>query len=99
MGRRGDCAYCKETRWLISRGLCVSCFRDPSILILFPKQRTANTHYRSPVPSNAGDKLAPEPTHHLPGTPEKMAVISERIAQGFRSDHPDDAKRPPEEYT
>lgn len=37
--------------------------------------------------------LPPEPTHHLPGTPEKAAVMAARLAAGYHLHHPRDAMR------
>ncbi len=43
---------------------------------------------------NLGRKLPPEPTHHLPGTEEKIAVMAQRVEDGYHPSHPDDAQAP-----
>ena len=41
-----------------------------------------------------------EPTGFLPGTPEKTAIVEDRVANGFLPWHPDDARgRPPNNST
>lgn len=42
--------------------------------------------------SNYEPPLPKEPTHHMPGTPEKEQILSERLARGEQLHHPRDPK-------
>lgn len=50
-------------------------------------------YYGSGREENPHDKpLPPEPTDYLPGTPEKMDVMSWRVTNNYHIHHPLDAK-------
>ena len=49
---------------------------------------------RASLPAHYADRqLAPEPTYSLPGTPDKIEDMRDRIEAGFAPRHPDDVRR------
>jgi len=65
------------------RRLCHSCYANPWILLLYKPAQV-------PVDLSGLN----EPTRALPGTPEKMEVLTKRAARREALFHPDDAHWP-----
>lgn len=94
MGHRAECRHCKKYCFTFARSLCIYCYRKPGIRERYPSRRNGSATYRSPMAGrNPSGDLAPEPTLHLPGTPEKAKVIEDRISKGLAAHHPKDAQR------
>jgi hypothetical protein len=74
------CLHCRKLRLIHCRGLCWRCYHIPRVARLYDP---ANQCRR-------GSRLPDEPTSALPGTPEKVAVLEERMRQGVALWHPRD---------
>jgi hypothetical protein len=83
------CRHCEAHNAHRPRGLCVVCYNDLGIRRLYPPtSRFANRG----IGDFSGDvQLPPAPTHALPGTPEKIAVLQQRARLGQQLWHPQDA--------
>jgi hypothetical protein len=72
--------------------LCWSCYYRPGIRDKYPStskfaRRGLGFHVNNaPIPAR--------PTSALPGTPEKVAILEERVRLKQALWHPDDARRP-----
>lgn len=86
---REKCASCQIRVAVRPRGLCQRCHRDPVTRNAFPKVESKHARRGS---AQTNDRLPdpPEPTHHRPGSPEKIAVMAERLAAGYHPHHPGD---------
>lgn len=81
------CRHCDRNRVTRSRGLCWSCFYHPGVRERYPpdpKRRCGLGMGRKRLPC--------EPTHALPGSPEKIRVLMERAARGQELFHEHDAE-------
>ncbi len=70
------------------RGLCWSCYYRPGVLERYPS--TSKFAHRGLGNRNANSLPLGAPTMALPGTPEKMAVLSARLFAGLALWHPQD---------
>jgi hypothetical protein len=83
------CRNCQNVKSNRPRGLCWSCYYTPGVRAQFPS--TSKFARRGVGNFNSRTKLPPCPTHALPGTPEKVAVLQERALLGVSLWHPLDA--------
>jgi hypothetical protein len=83
------CRHCNQVRANRPRGLCWSCYSKPGVRELYPS--TSKYARRGVGNSNGKIHLPAEPTSALPGTPEKVAVLEERVRLGVSLWHPLDA--------
>lgn len=98
------CAECNrpieaaKAWWVMRRGLCRPCYRDPEIRGRYPcggtlsVAGTGNSHERD---RTGGVRLDPSPTDAEPGSPRKQEVMKARESRGYSLFHPDDARLPP----
>jgi hypothetical protein len=78
---RSTCRHCRERSVSRARGLCHACYSMPNVRDLYPARVTTFSR-RGP---GAGYRNAPppdRPTNALPGSPEKIAVLEERVEAG-----------------
>lgn len=82
------CLHCNLRKINRPRNLCWPCYYSP-IRNLYPAKG------RKPNRGNGQSEgfATPEPTMALPGTPEKIEVLAQRIARGERLFHAQDARR------
>lgn len=92
------CKHCRKYFKNRPRGLCFSCYENMTIRLLYPvdhrympQHPLAKEYYGF---SNDQRKLPPHPTTALPGTPDKIAVMTERLLQGYQLHHPLDPRLP-----
>jgi hypothetical protein len=84
------CRNCGVRRALHGhRGLCQPCHTNKAIRELHPKN---GTRAGLEDDRNTTPPLPGAPTAALPGTPEKVAVLAERVAHWLNPWHPKDAK-------
>lgn len=81
------CRHCGRTLGVVGRGLCQRCHRTPGVRDQYASASKFGQRVETPVA-----KTLPAPTLALPGAPEKMAVMRDRIAAGELVHHPDDAR-------
>ena len=85
---KARCRHCGRDKVNRPLGLCWTCYYRPGVREQYPTlSRFANR--------GIGDEYKPvvrppRRTDALPGTPEKLAVIAERVRMGWTVDHPDD---------
>jgi hypothetical protein len=86
------CCHCKVKRAYRPRGLCGRCYLTPAIRTLYslPEEVLNKDVYRKGRDSHCNRKM-PERTDAMPGTPEKVRVMMERLRNGEELFHPDDA--------
>lgn len=97
------CRHCVARVANKNRGLCYRCYYTPAVRALY----TLSTHKsgrRGPAQTNPAALPLPEPTLALPGTPEKIAVLRDRVQARQALFHPADARdwsnyRPPGELS
>jgi hypothetical protein len=83
------CRHCRQAKANRPRGLCWGCYYAPGIRELYPStSKFAQCGYGV---CRACSHLPPFPTAALPGTPEKIAVLTQRASQGLELWHPKDA--------
>jgi hypothetical protein len=89
----GPCRNCNKVCCLRPRFLCWKCASSADIRNKFPSEYMESIDgskiKRWPGPMD----IPPEPTKFLPGTPEKIAVLTWRVENGYLLWHPDDAVR------
>jgi hypothetical protein len=84
------CRHCEDYKATKPRGLCLQCYSNYSIRLLYPSS--------AGVVVNRGWHIdvipieLPEPTKAMPGTREKLAVLCQRFEDQKLLWHPDDAK-------
>lgn len=71
--------------------MCWACHQNPKIRESYEFAESIYTR-RGVGNGNEDRPLAPAPTTHLPGTPEKEAVLAAMAEAGFALWHPRDAK-------
>ena len=86
---RKICQHCKVAMVNRPRGLCWSCYYKPGVRELYPS--TSKYARRGEGNQVAEPPLPDAPTQALPGTPEKIAVLAERVRRKQALWHPDDA--------
>ena len=83
------CRHCHQAPISRPRKLCWSCYYSPGVRELYPstskfgRRGVGNFYGRAPLP--------PFPTLALPGTPEKIALLTQRAQQRQQLFHPSDA--------
>jgi hypothetical protein len=83
------CRHCGRGRVSRPRGLCWTCYYTPGVRELYP---VTSKYGRRGVGNGYGkSKPATHPTNALPGSLEKVLVLSERAALGQDLWHVDDA--------
>ena len=88
------CIHCRRYKKTRPRGLCRKCHEDKSIRKLYP---TTSPHGRRMKLYPPGPRpLARKATLARPGSPEKIAVLRERVGRGQSLHHPNDAPMDPE---
>ena len=85
------CQHCHRRAVSRPRGLCWTCFGTAGVRDLYPVS-AAPSNVRGVGNGGSRRPLPAEPTHHPPGTDEKMAVLERRAAAGEQLFHPDDAR-------
>jgi len=84
------CRNCRHRKAHKARGLCWCCYHEPGVRDRFTSgHRSA---YRGRGLGNGGFELPPGPTSAPPGSPEKVAVLEERVLQRVQLWHPGDAR-------
>lgn len=85
---RPPCRHClRKPASFRKRGLCWSCYFTPGIRQLHPSwSKYASRHV------GEGAAGLPEPTHALPGSPEKVEVLCARVEAGLALWHPADER-------
>lgn len=83
------CRHCSESPISRPRRLCWSCYYKPGVRERYPpvskygRRGEGNFYRNAPLPAF--------PTDAHPGTPEKIAVLAERVRLKQSLWHPDDA--------
>lgn len=92
----GVCAHCKRNRLIHRRSLCTTCYYKPDIRVQYSRIeegfRSDGRRYSVGTRDTPTPRVLPEPTDALPGTPEKIAVLLERLSRGQILWHPLDAR-------
>jgi len=83
------CRHCRRKRVTRPRGLCWDCYYLPGVRELYPA--TSKYGQRGPGISRRHAVPPPFPTNALPGSPEKIQVLTQRLEHGFDLWHPNDA--------
>ena len=84
------CRHCEKSKVNRPRGLCWSCFYKPEVREQYPstskyaRRGLGNFYGSAPVPEVA--------TVALPGSAEKIAILSERARLKFALWHPHDTR-------
>ena len=79
------CRHCDRNRASRPRGLCWSCFYSPGVRERYPPCHRRGT-------GSSRKRLPCEPTDAIPGSPEKIRVLMDRVARGQELFHDDDAE-------
>lgn len=83
------CRHCQQFSASRPRRLCWTCYYTPGVRDLYPstskhaRRGEGNFYRNAPLPTF--------PTAALPGSPEKIAVLEERVRLKQSLWHPDDA--------
>ncbi|MCS6852739.1 MAG: hypothetical protein NZ700_16400, partial [Gemmataceae bacterium] len=83
------CRHCGKGRATRPRGLCWTCYYKPAIREKYPS--TSRFARRGLGTGNGPVGRPPMPTRALPGTPEKIEVLTERARRRQELWHKDDA--------
>lgn len=90
------CRHCGMKNAVRPRRLCHGCYDYIPVRDLYPSDYRYLAKHPSSVNAkgfcNDGRKPPPHPTTALPGTPEKIAVMTERLLQGYHLHHPLDPR-------
>jgi hypothetical protein len=76
MGGKRICRHCCKNKVNRPRGLCWGCFYAPGVRDLYPSTSKRGQHSHD---NYGGHAPPPTATNSLPGSPAKMAVLSERL--------------------
>lgn len=83
------CRHCGRVPCNRPRGLCWSCYYSPGVRDLHP---STSKFARRGLGNFAGlAEEQPQPTGALPGSPEKVAILEERVLHRQSLWHPADA--------
>jgi hypothetical protein len=88
------CRHCGKVPSSRPRGLCWSCYYTPGVREQHPS--TSKFAHRGLGNFNGQPGQLPSPTRALPGSPEKVAVLEQRVLQKQSLWHPNDAPMDPE---
>ena len=91
------CKHCRKTKVNRPRGLCWTCYYTPGIKDQYPS--TSKYARRGEGNISGAGSPAPTPTMAAPGTPEKMAILEERVRLKQALWHPADARYPGDPLT
>jgi hypothetical protein len=83
------CRHCHESLVTRPRGLCWKCYYTPGVRDIYPS--TSKFGRRGTGNFSSWAPLPPFPTQALPGTPEKIALLAERVRLQQSLWHPEDA--------
>ena len=83
------CRHCGAGKVTRPRGLCWACYYMPGVREMYPS--TSVHAYRGFDDFYGRITLPPFPTAALPGTQEKIAILTQRASLGQELFHPDDA--------
>ena len=83
------CRHCQKSPVSRPRRLCWACFYTPGVRDLYPS--TSKFGRRGPGNFYSNRPLPAVPTHAIPGSPDKIAVLEERARLKQSLWHPDDA--------
>jgi hypothetical protein len=86
---RKRCRHCRRGKISRPRGLCWVCYNKAGVRQRYPS--TSIHAYRGIHDFYGRFRLPAFPTAALPGTAEKIAILSQRAALGQELFHPDDA--------
>ncbi len=85
------CRHCGKSKANRPRGLCWTCYYKPGLRDNYPSTskygRRGLGHYFKSAPP------PPVPTPALPGSPEKLAILEERVRLKQALWHPQDARK------
>jgi hypothetical protein len=81
------CRHCNRAKVNRPRGLCWTCYYTPGVKDLYP---STSRYARRGIGNGYSDKPASVPTDAAPGSPEKLAVIADRVKSRESTSHPDD---------
>jgi hypothetical protein len=84
-----NCRHCHQAAVSRPRKLCWSCYYAPGVREQYPS--TSKYGRRGPGNFYGMAPLPPFPTQALPGTPEKIALLTQRALARQELFHPDDA--------
>jgi hypothetical protein len=87
-----SCLHCEQAEPCCPRGLCRRCYRRSEIRKRFPPIKLRRDAF--PVDRKYLRCQAPlpeQPTAARPGTETKIAVLCQRVQEGYQLWHPDDA--------
>lgn len=90
MKTRAPCRHCHQRIANRSRGLCLPCFDDEEVRVLYPSAApwaTGLAGYRE-----KRIRPAARPTRARPGSEEKMAVMAARVQANQEIFHPEDLR-------
>ncbi len=85
-----SCRHCGRASITRPRGLCWSCYYTPGIRERYPS--TSRYAVRGLGLDDRRITLPAHPTRALPGSPEKIAVLTQRVRKHQTLWHPDDAR-------
>ena len=91
-GRRLPCRNCGVGQAVRARGLCDPCYKDPEIRASFPLLSDEKDWSRGGRISQPSPKLPAAATDAIPGSEEKISVLTERISNGEALWHPGDLR-------
>jgi len=83
------CRHCQKVKANRPRRLCWSCYYRPGVRVQYPSESIYGN--RGVDDFNGRAKLPPAPTGALPGSPEKIAILTQRAAARQALWHPLDA--------
>jgi len=83
------CRHCSRAKVNRPRGLCWTCYYKPGVRDQYPS--TSKYARRGAGNFNGNPDVADEPTRAAPGSPEKIAILAERVRRKQALWHPDDA--------
>ena len=86
------CRHCGEAGYYYARGLCWTCYYSPGVLAMYPLPD--GVRHRLGVIDYNGHSREGQPTGHLPGSADKIAVLEERARNGQALFHRWDAETP-----
>lgn len=89
---REMCVHCKEKIVCRPRGLCWTCYHVPSVRSLYGGKVHVNFREGSGARIN-GNVPLPIPTSAVPGSEDKIEVLTMRAELGLALKHPEDAER------
>lgn len=85
------CRHCRIRKRSRARGLCQACSYLPEIRAMYPGS-TAKFARRGAALDNVEPDVDRNPTPAMPGSPEKVAVMIDRVARGLSPWHPSDGR-------